>query len=211
MNHERLRPKCREVGPIASAKSSAAPGRIETPDRTETPDRIAAMAADSAPDFPEQGRLAAIDYGTVRMGIAICDPERILASPLEVRQVAGRQADGDYFAELAHRERVAAFVVGLPIHCDGGESQKSIETREFAKWLADKTGRPVRLFDERFTTAAAQARLRPASFGRRRQKKRLDAVAALILLESFLEAIRYRDSLPGQSVEETPRGDQPLG
>ena len=167
-------------------------------------------SADSASDFPEQGRLAAIDYGTVRMGIAICDPERILASPLEVRLVAGRPADGDYFADLARRERVAGFVVGLPIHCDGGESQKSIETREFARWLADRTGRPVRLFDERFTTAAAEQRLRPASLGRRRQKKRLDAVAALILLESFLEAIRYRGSVPGQSVQAPPGGDRSL-
>lgn len=191
----------------------------ESPDEVTSRDAVASSrpiadssgSADSTMDFPEQGRLVAIDYGTVRMGIAVCDPDRILASPLEVRLVAGREADGDYFAELTRRERVAAFIVGLPIHCDGGESQKSIETREFAKWLADRTGRPVRLFDERFTTAAAQERLRPASLGRRRQKKRLDAIAALILLESFLEATRYRGSIPGQSVQEPPRGDQSLG
>ncbi|MGI9444831.1 MAG: Holliday junction resolvase RuvX, partial [Rubripirellula sp.] len=86
--------------------------------------------------FPASGRIAAFDYGTVRIGIAVCDPDRILASPLEVHPAANWRNDGDYFRSLIKSERIVGIVVGLPIHCDGGESEKSKEAREFAKWLA---------------------------------------------------------------------------
>ena len=74
--------------------------------------------------FPATGRIAAVDFGSVRIGLAICDPDRILASPLEVHSAADWQNDGDYFRSLARTERIVGFVVGLPIHCDGGESQQ---------------------------------------------------------------------------------------
>lgn len=153
--------------------------------------------------FPSTGRLAAIDYGTVRIGVAICDPDWILASPLEIRQVSNPDSDGQYFVELARSERVSAWVVGLPIHCDGGESDKSKESREFAQWLHDTTGLPTRLFDERFTTVAANAKIRQRKTTRKKTKQRVDAVAAQVLLESFLEACRYRGELAGHRLGET--------
>ncbi|MEM0925459.1 MAG: Holliday junction resolvase RuvX [Planctomycetota bacterium] len=156
--------------------------------------------------YPREGRLAAIDYGTVRIGVAICDPERTLVSPLEVYQVASAKKDAVYFIQLAKDERIAGFVVGLPIHCDGGESEKSREARRFARWLMDVTSLPVRLFDERFSTAQAKERLRSGQrLSRQKKKQKLDAVAAMILLESFLESQRYHGSVPGQSPE--PEGD----
>lgn len=158
--------------------------------------------------FPDSGRVAAIDYGTVRMGVAVCDPDRNLASPLEVR--AASRADANYFRELANDERISGFVVGLPIHCDGGESQKSRECRSFAIWLADETGRPVRLFDERFTTSAATERLQAANLTRGGKKKRVDAIAALVLLESFLEACRYRGEIAGLPVTAPATGGDGL-
>jgi putative holliday junction resolvase len=162
-------------------------------------------------EFPAQGRLAAIDYGTVRIGVAICDPDRILASPHAIHRRGTLQSDQAYFCRLADEERIAGFVVGLPIHCDGGESAKSLEARRFARWLAEVTERPVRLFDERFTTAAASERLRPAGHTRQRKKDRLDAVAALVLLEAFLEAIRYGGrGLPGEAPETPPQGGAAL-
>lgn len=173
---------------------------------------------DSSPvelPFPDSGRLAAVDYGTVRIGIAVCDPDRILASPVEVYQVRNPDRDADYFKSLAQQERLAGFVVGLPIHCDGGESQKSKECRQFARWLSDQTDLPVRLFDERFSTAAAKERMRggpggPLKQSRNKKKKQLDAVAALVLLESFLEACRYHDTLAGQSIYQDPDGGDSL-
>ncbi len=156
--------------------------------------------ANDEPSFPRQGRLAGVDFGTVRIGIAVCDPLRILVSPLEIRQVSDPQRDAEYFRQLADREAIDGFVVGLPIHCDGGESEKSVEARRFARWLSESTEVPVRLFDERFTTSAAQSRTRGAKGGGKRSRhRRVDAIAAQVLLESYLEAAKYRDELPGQS------------
>lgn len=160
--------------------------------------------------FPGSGRLAAVDYGTVRIGIAVCDPERILASPVEVYQVRNPDRDGDYFRTLVREEHLVGFVVGLPIHCDGGESQKSKECREFARWLQEETQLPVRLFDERFSTAAAKERLAHGRLSRQKKKQQLDAVAALVLLESFLEASRYHGALVGQSIDEDSDGGESL-
>ncbi len=173
---------------------------------------------DSLPDpsqspptaFPLEGRLASVDFGTVRIGIAICDPLRILVSPWEVRAVAGPEADGAYFNELARRERIDGWVVGLPIHCDGGESEKSRQSRTFAKWLAETTKIPVRLFDERFTTSAAQQRMRAMGKTKRSRVRNLDAIAAQVLLEAFLEACRYRGNIAGFPVDAPATGDQPL-
>jgi putative Holliday junction resolvase len=162
--------------------------------------------------YPTEGRLLGIDFGTVRIGISVCDPLRILVSPLEIRLVSNQESDGKYLCELARRERACGFVVGLPIHCDGGESDKSRQARTFALWLQTTTGLPVRLFDERFTTSAAQQRV---GGGQSRNKKKsrvrqIDAIAAQILLESFLEAARYRGETPGQSPDAPATGDQSL-
>ena len=159
--------------------------------------------------FPASGRIAAFDYGTVRIGIAVCDPDRILASPLEVHPAANWRDDGDYFRSLIKLERIVGIVVGLPIHCDGGESEKSKESREFAKWLAAETLLPVRMFDERFTTADANRRI-GGNFTRAKKKQRVDAIAALVLLESFIEACRYRQSLAGESLNADPNGGESL-
>lgn len=158
--------------------------------------------------FPTSGRIAAIDYGTKRIGVAVCDPDWILASPLEVYHKRDIARDAAYFVGIARQERIAAFVVGLPIHCDGGESDKSRESRIFAKWLHEATGCAVRLFDERFTTSAARQRLR--SGGGRAKKRPVDAIAALVLLESFLEACRYREGIAGESIHGPAMGGDAL-
>lgn len=169
----------------------------------------ASKPTDLPKDFPSSGRLAAIDYGTVRIGVAVCDPDWILASPLEVIPAKQWREEGDYFRELAKSERIEGFVVGLPIHCDGGESEKSKEAREFARWIAEETKKPVRLFDERFTTADANRRL-GGSFTRAKKKQRVDAIAALVLLESFMEASRYHGQAAGESIDSAADGGQGL-
>jgi putative Holliday junction resolvase len=171
---------------------------------------MTANSSDVVREFPPHGRIAAVDFGTVRIGIAVCDPDRILASPLEVYPAAHWKEDEEYFRSLASREQIAGFVVGLPIHCDGGESQKSRECREFARWLEAQTGIPVRLFDERFTTSAAKQRMSGGGYSRNKKKKRIDAIAALILLESFLEACRYHDQVAGEPVGSAPTGGDGL-
>ena len=156
------------------------------------------------PEFPRTGRLVAVDYGTVRIGLAICDPDRILVSPLEVFSRGKPEAESQFFSRLVKEERVAGFVVGLPIHCDGGESQKSTEARAFAAWLSELTEVPTRLFDERFSTAQAKRRLRDRKLTHKERKARIDAIAAQVLLEAFLEVQQYTGTLPGEALDETP-------
>ena len=139
------------------------------------------------------GRIAGIDYGTVRMGIAITDPARTLASPLQQYNVGDEQANKRYFQKLVKEEAVKLFVVGLPIHLSGEESQKSHEAREFAKWLGEVTNVPVELFDERFTSAEAEQALLSGELTNKQRKKRRDMLAAQFMLAGYLEAQRGRE------------------
>ena len=145
----------------------------------------------------------------MRIGIAVCDPDWILASPLEVHPAQNWRDDADYFCSLIKTERIVGLVVGLPIHCDGGESEKSKEAREFAKWLATETQLPVRMFDERFTTADAKRRI-GGNFTKAKKKQRVDAIAALVLLEAFIEASRYHQAVAGQAIDAEPNGGESL-
>ena len=140
--------------------------------------------------LPRAGRLAGIDYGTVRVGVAITDPEQRLASPLENYTRRSAAADGAWFKQLAADERLVGFVVGLPVFSSGDESQKSREARQFGAWLGELTGLPVRYFDERYTSAHAEALLIDADFSRKKRKQRLDKLAAQILLAAYLESSR---------------------
>ncbi len=137
---------------------------------------------------PVPGRIAGIDFGTVRIGIAITDPDRTLASPLENYTRQGTEQDARRFRRLVAEEDVVLLVVGLPVHLDGRESQKSIEARQFGAWLAEVTGVPVEFFDERFTSSEAEGFLLEAKMTSKRRKKRMDMVAAQIMLSAYLES-----------------------
>jgi putative holliday junction resolvase len=155
-------------------------------------------------DLPCTGRLAAIDYGTVRIGVAITDPDQRLASPLENYTRRGLALDATWLSQLVVRERVVGFVVGLPVHTSGCESQKSAEARQFGQWVSKVTGLPVRSFDERFTSAHAESLLLDAQVTKKRRKERLDKVAAQILLSAYLESSR-REGEPGALDDSAPR------
>jgi putative Holliday junction resolvase len=142
------------------------------------------------------GRVAAIDYGTVRIGIALSDSRRTIASPYENYTRRDKATDAARFQLLAKEEQVAQFVVGLPVHSSGHESQKSIEAQTFGKWLTEITGVPVAYFDERFTTVEAEQLLAQAKLTKARRKERLDMLAAQILLTAYLESTS-RDAPPG--------------
>jgi putative Holliday junction resolvase len=144
----------------------------------------------SADTFPRTGRIAGIDYGTVRIGVAVTDPEQVLASPLENYTRRDAAADAAWIKRLATNERLVGFVVGLPVHTDGRESRKSIEARQFGRWLGEVTGLSVRYFDERYTSAQAETLLQDAGLTTKRRKERLDKLAAQVMLTSFLESSR---------------------
>ena len=137
---------------------------------------------------PRQGRLAGVDYGTVRIGLAICDPGQKWASPFENYTRRTLSLDADFFRKFVQREQIVGLVVGLPVHGDGSESQKSQEARKFAAWLAELTALPVQMYDERYTSLLAEQYLAEGQLTKKQRKARLDMLAAQILLASFLES-----------------------
>jgi putative Holliday junction resolvase len=133
-------------------------------------------------------RIAGIDYGTVRIGIATADTEVGIAGAYENYARRSKALDAEYFAALARDERIGRFVVGLPVHLHGGESQKSTEARAFGQWLGEVTGTPVEYFDERFTTAEADHVLGAAKLTKKKRQARRDQLAAQIMLTAYLES-----------------------
>jgi putative Holliday junction resolvase len=133
-------------------------------------------------------RVAGIDYGTVRIGIATADSDVGIAGPYETYSRRNERLDAEYFRRLTTDERIGRFVVGLPVHLSGGESQKSAEARAFGAWLQQVTGVPVEFFDERYTSSEAEQHLLDAGLTKKRRKERLDQLAAQIMLTAYLEA-----------------------
>ncbi len=145
----------------------------------------------SQQQWPSEGRLAGIDFGTVRIGVSICDPSRTWTSPLETYTRRNERLDEQHFKRLANENGILGWIVGLPIHCDGRDSSKAKEARAFGLWLIEITERPVRFVDERFTTALANRLLRELTLTHKQRKKQLDKIAAHIILDAYLESSQH--------------------
>ena len=144
---------------------------------------------DRAPSsFPRAGRLLGIDFGTKRVGIAVSDSEQRIAAPLG--SIARSSAKGDAVALSRFVEENAAvgLVVGLPVHMSGDEGKKAKQAREFGAWAGRTTGLPVAYWDERHTSTVAEGYLLSAGVSEKKRKTRLDAVAAQIMLQAYLDA-----------------------
>lgn len=133
------------------------------------------------------GRLAGIDYGTVRIGIAVSDPERTIASPWETYRRRNDRLDADFFRRLVAEERIVRFVVGLPLHLDGRISEKAHEARRFGEWLHDITDLPIDYYDERYTSVEAERLLRQGGLSEKKRRNLRDQLAAQLLLAAYME------------------------
>jgi putative Holliday junction resolvase len=153
---------------------------------------------------PPAGRIAAIDYGTVRIGVAVSNASQTLASPYENYTRRTAALDGDYFRRVAKEERITRFVVGLPVHTSGRESEKSVEAKAFGAWLGELTGLPIDFFDERYTTSIAQQMLGEMGVPKAKRKEKLDKLAAQILLTAYLESTERGNAVP-QALDDEPR------
>jgi putative pre-16S rRNA nuclease len=142
-------------------------------------------------------RIAGIDYGTVRIGVALADTEIGIAGPYENYNRRTPALDAEYFQRLAKEERIGRFVVGLPVHLSGAESQKSTEARTFGEWLGGVTGVQIEYFDERFTTSEADELLGRVKFTKKQRQARRDQLAAQIMLAGYLEAGSKGQDTPG--------------
>jgi putative holliday junction resolvase len=141
--------------------------------------------------LPPSGRLLAVDWGEVRIGLALSDETQTLASPLEtlVRR-RGKRFPLARFLELIASHSPAGLVVGLPLDAEGDEAESAAAARELAQTLGTRSGLPVELWDERMSTARALAAIREQGGSTRGRKEAVDSLAAAVLLQHFLDARR---------------------
>lgn len=139
--------------------------------------------------FGERGALIGLDLGTKTIGVAVSDPDRRVAAPVETiaRQRFG--IDARRILDLAAERRAVGFVLGLPINMDGSEGARAQSTRAFARNLAGLTELPIALWDERLSTAAVERALIAADASRARRKAVIDAHAASYILQGALDRL----------------------
>lgn len=156
------------------------------------------------------GRILGIDFGLRRIGAALSDPSRTIATPLEVRERTTPERDGRHYRELVEEDRIERIVVGLPVHTRGAESELSRQARAFGRWLAGVTGRPVFFHDERYTSREAERLLRAQGLRRKGVQARRDMLAAQIMLQSYLDAGCPEAAVPPGPLEDPPETEPPL-
>jgi len=133
-------------------------------------------------------RYLAIDYGNKRTGLAICDAEETIASPLTV--IHGQKDLLKKIADIIEVEKVEAVVLGLPLNMDDSQGPQAKLVLKFADQLKANVDIPIHFQDERLSTFGAEEKLAASDFTRAKKKKRLDAIAAAQILEAFLEQKR---------------------
>jgi putative Holliday junction resolvase len=133
------------------------------------------------------GRLLGLDYGTKRVGVAICDSSRLIASPYAVLEAAAVLSGLD---EILVAEEIEGIVVGLPVSLSGDEGPMAKAARSFAERVAAHTAVPVVLVDERFTTKVAEDVLIQGGMRRNKRRDIRDKMAATVMLQGHLDSLR---------------------
>jgi putative holliday junction resolvase len=143
--------------------------------------------------IPATGRILAVDWGEIRIGLALSDETQTLASPLEtlVRR-AGKRLPMPRLLELTSLHQPVGIVVGLPLSPEGTEEESASATRGMAATIARRTGLPLEFWDERMSTARALAAIWEQGGSTRGRKPEVDALAASVLLQHFLDARKNR-------------------
>jgi putative Holliday junction resolvase len=138
--------------------------------------------------IPAQGRILAVDWGEVRIGLAISDESQTLASPLEtLSRRRGKRFPLHRFLELAAEHHAVGLLVGLPLSPDGNEKESASAARKMGEMLAERTKLPLELWDERMSSARALAAIREQGGTTQGRKGDVDALAAAVLLQHFLD------------------------
>ena len=159
-------------------------------------------------ELPARGRLIAVDVGGARVGLALCDADRLVVSPLETLYRKNPEFDGQFFKRIIKAEEPVGFVVGLPIHMSGEENPQTEKSRRYGAWLRARTGLPVAFYDERCTSAAAESILWDAGLTHAKRKARQDQVAAMLFLQSYLDAQQLKLP-PAPPADPDPEAESP--
>jgi putative holliday junction resolvase len=138
----------------------------------------------------EPGRVMALDVGGRRIGVALSDPTRVLASPLTTLRAEPRPRAIDQIAELVARHEVAEVVVGLPLTLSGEIGSQAKLVQAFVEELRAVLAVPLHMFDERLTSVAAERMMQELGIKPERRRERIDEVAASIILQDFLDSRR---------------------
>lgn len=131
-----------------------------------------------------------VDLGQVRTGISVCDPREVLASPVKVITAHTPEKRLEEIGKAAGELRAGKIVVGLPRNMDGTEGASALSARETAARLQEITGLPVVLQDERGTTMTAHGYLNNTNVRGKKRRQTVDAVAAVIILQDYLDSSR---------------------
>ncbi|HUG20236.1 MAG TPA: Holliday junction resolvase RuvX [Planctomycetaceae bacterium] len=142
----------------------------------------------SAEDFPSEGALLAIDYGTKRLGFAVCDRDQRIAFPVENYQRGNDQQDLQIVRRLIEEYRILGLIVGLPVHMSGDEGEKAQSARAFGEWAAEATDLPIRFWDERFSSQQADEMLDAGEFSKHQRRGRRDMLSAHAILQNYLDS-----------------------
>lgn len=139
-------------------------------------------------------RALALDFGRRRIGVAVTDPTRTIATPLKtLDRVAGRRPPWAEIMRIIEQQEATDVVIGLPLGLDGEEGAWAREVREFGAQIERRSGRTVHWVDERLTSVRAERTIRSLGLKRkdREDKARVDAAAAALILEGWLARQRY--------------------
>lgn len=133
-------------------------------------------------------KVMALDYGEVRIGVAMTDLMQLIASPFETYVRKSLDQDLDHICALIKNNSVKTVVVGLPLNMDGTEGERAQKTREFVDVLKTKTNADFVFQDERLSSVSAEELLLEGGMKRKDRKQNIDKVAAAIILESYLNS-----------------------
>ncbi|RBP61572.1 putative Holliday junction resolvase [Brevibacterium sanguinis] len=150
-----------------------------------------------------RGRRLGLDIGSVRIGVAACDPDGILATPLTVVRRGDEPAALRALAEIIDEYEPIEIIVGDPRSLDGTARAAAGAALEFARRIGETTTTPIRLVDERFTTAEAHQALAAAGRNSRQRREIVDAQAAVIILQHALEYEHTTGAAAGRDMPQT--------
>jgi putative Holliday junction resolvase len=142
-----------------------------------------------APEPPAPRRILALDVGKRRIGLAVSDPLGITAQGLQTLQRTRVRDDVAALATLIREYDVGLLLIGHPLHMSGDESRQADYTRDFAGRLTRETGVAVKLWDERMTSVQAERVLKESGISIEKRARAVDQLAAVILLESYLDSL----------------------